>query len=70
MERQAVRSREIAIVGYEPETSSLEIAFRRGGVYLYQGVPSDIHDQLMAASSIGTYFSKNIKEKFEFQKIS
>ena len=45
MERIAVKSRDIAIVGYEAESATLEVAFRNGGVYRYQNVPQDIYQQ-------------------------
>src|SRR3989338_5788733 len=51
MERTAVRSRDIAIVGYNPSTSTLEVAFRNGAVYHYTDVPAEVHKSLMAASS-------------------
>lgn len=70
IERIAVRSREIAIVGYDHESSTLEIVFRRGGVYRYAGVPQGIYQSLMTASSRGIYFGQNIKDKFPYQKIS
>ena len=70
MERIAVKSRDIAIVGYEIATLTLEIAFRRGGVYHYSGVPVEIYQGLLSASSQGKYFEDRIKHKFPYQKIS
>ena len=70
MEHQAVRSRDIAIIGYEPETSTLEIAFRTGSVYRYAGVPEDVHRAFMAASSYGLYFRDHIREKYKAEKIT
>ena len=69
MERIAVRSRDIAIVGYEPETSTLEIAFRIGGVYRYSGVPVAIYQELLKAPSQGLYFDRHIKHQYPYQKI-
>jgi hypothetical protein len=69
MERQAVRSRDIAIVGYDPKSLTLEVAFRNGGVYHYSGVPETIYKNLMAASSHGSYFQENIKEKYPFRRV-
>ena len=69
MERIAVRSRDIAIIGYDPERLTLEIAFRNGGVYHYFGVPEKIYQSLMTATSQGTYFSQFIKEKYRYEKI-
>jgi len=70
MERIAIRSRDIAIVGYEPETGTLEIAFRSGGVYHYSGVPEEIYKILMCAHSQGTYFEHVIKHQYPYKKIS
>ena len=39
LERKAVRSTNIASVGYDAGTKTLEIEFRSGGVYQYAGVP-------------------------------
>lgn len=68
--RTAVQSREIAIVGYDSESSTLEIVFRRGGVYHYSEVPEEIYRGLMAAPSRGVYFSHHIKDKYPYQKVS
>jgi hypothetical protein len=70
MERVAVQSRDLAIVGYDAQSSTLEITFRRGGVYRYFKVPTEIHQGLMAADSIGTFFNQNIKDKYSTAKVS
>lgn len=70
MERVAVRSRDIAIVGYDAETSTLEIAFRIGGVYRYSGVPEETYKGLMTAPSQGKFFDQTIKHKFPYQRVS
>ena len=70
MERTAVRSRDIAIVGYNPSTSTLEVAFRNGAVYHYTSVPADVYKNLMAAPSHGIYFGRHIKDKFPYKKAS
>jgi hypothetical protein len=61
MERVQVESSNLASVGYEPETTTLEIEFHNGGVYQYSGVPEDVHQGLMNAESKGSYFYHNIK---------
>ena len=70
MERSAVRSKDIAIVGYDPASSLLEITFRGGGVYHYTNVPKETHAALMKAESHGTYFNQFIKDKFPCKKVS
>ena len=70
MERTAVKSRDIAIVGYDPETSTLEIAFRIGGVYHYSGVSEEIYKGLLTSPSQGRYFDQHIKHKYPYAKVS
>ncbi len=69
MDRIAVTSRDLAVVGYDREKSMLEVAFRGGGVYEYENVPQDIYDALMKADSHGIYFNDHIKEKYVTRKI-
>ncbi len=69
MQRQNVSSSNLASVGYDPDSQTLEIEFNHGGVYQYFGVPSSEYQALMAARSHGSYFSENIKEVYRYQKI-
>ena len=69
MERIAVRSRDIAIVGYDAGAATLEVAFRDGGVYLYRNVPEALYQEFMKAPSMGTFFAAKIKTAFPYEKI-
>jgi len=69
MTRQPVRSSDLKSVDYDPTTHLLEIEFHSGGVYQYSGVPESVHAGLMAASSHGSYFHKNIKDKYLYRRI-
>ena len=62
MERTPVESSNLASVGYDPTSATLEIEFRKSGIYQYFGVPSSTYDELMSAGSKGTYFDQNIKK--------
>ncbi|MGB2754691.1 MAG: KTSC domain-containing protein [Phycisphaerae bacterium] len=62
MDRVRVQSSNIASVGYDPETSTLEIEFVNANVYQYFGVPADVHEGLMVAGSKGSYFHHHIKK--------
>jgi len=66
VERTAVRSKDLAIVGYDAVLKTLEIAFRSGGVYTYSEVPEEIYQGLMQASSMGIFFRDQIKEKLGY----
>ena len=69
MERTAVRSRDIAVIGYDPSSFTLEVTFRSGGVYHYSGVPEEIYREFLSVSSQGRYFEQNIKHLFLYRKV-
>jgi hypothetical protein len=62
MERTPVTSTQLASIGYDPATLTLEVEFRKGGVYQYIGVSAETHQQLMNAQSIGIFFNTVIRE--------
>jgi len=69
MEMKAIKSRDIALVGYDTGTEVLEVVFRAGGVYRYQNVPEYVYQELMSASSHGTYFQHYVKNTFSYVKV-
>lgn len=69
MERVPVSSSNLLSVGYEPESETLEIEFRSSGIYQYFNVPSFMHERLMAATSVGTFFNDEIKNTFACNKL-
>lgn len=69
MNRQHVQSSNLRSVGYDSSTSTLEIEFNSGGVYQYFDVPESVYSELMEASSKGSYFHENIKDKYRTQRI-
>ncbi len=68
MERQPVSSSNLVSVGYDEDSSTLEVEFKSGTVYRYLNVPSFEYERLMAASSHGIYFNANIKDKYPFER--
>jgi len=70
MKRQSVNSSNLASVGYDSASSTLEIEFHSGGVYQYLNVPVSIYNGLMNASSHGQYFDAYVKKAgYRFKKI-
>jgi len=61
MERLPVQSSNLSSVGYDPDSLTLEIGFNNGGIYQYSGVPQEVYEGLMNASSKGTFFHHFIK---------
>jgi len=69
MERQRVSSSNIASVGYDPTTLTLEVEFRSASVYQYFGVPDHTYQALMRAASKGSYFKDYIKDRYRFRQV-
>lgn len=69
MERISVTSSNLCSIGYDSETSTLEVEFNKGSVYQYHGVPQDVFDSLMQAGSKGSYFNSNIKNSYRPTKL-
>jgi hypothetical protein len=69
MNRQAVSSSNIASIGYDADSQTLEIEFLNGGVYQYFDVPQYVYEELMNADSHGQYLAQNIKGVYRFSKV-
>ncbi len=69
MQRVAVSPSDIASVGYDATSQTLEIEFNSGGVYQYYEIPQVVHGELMAASSHGEYFHRNVREHYQYRKV-
>lgn len=69
MNRQAVTSSNIASIGYDANSQTLEVEFLNGGVYQYFDVPQYIYDGIMNADSHGQYLAQNIKGAYRYSKV-
>ncbi|MGA2650955.1 MAG: KTSC domain-containing protein [Terracidiphilus sp.] len=68
MERNNVASSNISSIGYDPQTSTLEVEFLNGGIYQYYGVPENMYQQLMSAPSKGQFLNTYIKNQYAFSR--
>lgn len=68
-QRQRITSSDIASIGYDATTETLEIEFHATGVYRYFSVPKPVYDSLLATPSPGKYFLQHIKGKYAWEKI-
>ena len=69
MDRISVRSSNIRSVGYDPESSTLEVEFNTGSIYQYSNVPESEYESLMNSASKGRYLNRNIKGRYEDIKV-
>ena len=69
MTREPVSSSNLADVGYDPATQTLEVGFKNGRIYQYFDVPEHIRDGLMDAGFPGGYLSREIKGKYRYARV-
>ena len=70
MERESVVSSNLASVGYDPATETLEVEFGSGGIFSYAGVTAEEYQTLMGAPSIGSYFARFIKGQKPAERVA
>lgn len=69
MEKTPVQSSNLAAIGYDSATETLEVEFLNGSTYEYRNVSQSVYDGLMSASSYGSYFNHEIKNTYPCEKI-
>ena len=69
MIREPVSSSNLADVGYDSSTQTLEVCFKNGHVYQYFDVPEHVHDDLIRAGSPGGYLSREVKGKYRYARV-
>ena len=69
MNRQSVTSSNIASIGYDTSSQTLEIEFLNGSVYQYFDVPQHVYNGLMSADSHGQFLAQNIKGVYRYSKV-
>jgi KTSC domain len=70
MARLVVESSSLLSVSYLPGRSLLEVEFRDRTLYQFFDVPPDCVEQLLSSNSKGSYFNRNIRNRFRYQRIS
>lgn len=70
MNRTPVKSSNIKSAGYSAADQQLEVEFSNGSVYRYDGVPPQVHADLMASESIGRAFGQLVRNKFEGKRLA
>lgn len=64
-----MKSSNLHSVGYDEITSTLEVTFLSKETYRFTNVPASVHRKLMSATSKGSYFSANIRNKYNYEKL-
>ena len=69
MIRDHVASSNIASIGYDPSSETLEIEFTNGAIYQYFNMPSGLHEQLMAAPSKGQFLNLYVRNAYPYSRV-
>jgi hypothetical protein len=69
MNRTPVSSSNIASIGYNASTLTLEVEFRDGSIYQYFDVPENVYQEFMQASSKGQFLHANIKNNYRYTRV-
>ena len=64
-----VVSKNILSIGYNANTRTMRIEFKKNVLYDYSAIPPELFQGMMAAESKGGFFNDNFRNKFEFHKI-
>lgn len=64
-----VKSSNIEGVAYAPETKTMHVRFKNGGLYRYEDVAPHTHQAFVGADSVGKHFAQNIAGKYVHSKI-
>jgi hypothetical protein len=70
MKPTELESTTLAKVAYDADRAVLQLEFRDRAVYQYFGVPAEVHEALLCASSKGGYFNRVIRGRFAYVRAS
>jgi len=69
MNREPVASSNIAAIGYDEASQTLEVEFTSGALYQYYNVTQALFEQLMQASSKGQFLAYQIKNSYPYSRV-
>jgi len=69
MEMHNVDSSNVAAVGFEEDSQTLQVEFNGGTTYQYFDVPQAIFDGLLSASSVGQYLNQHVKGTYRYSRV-
>jgi len=69
VERTAVKSSNLASIGFDEDNNVLEVEFLNGSVYQYLDVPRWVYDDMMLAESSGKFFNTEIRPSYAFNRV-
>jgi len=68
MSWQEIKSSNVARARYTD--GDMEVEFKGGSLYRYKDVPEKVFNGLLKAESVGRFLTSEIKDKFDYVKIT
>ena len=69
IDREIVSSSNVASIGYDEQTETLEVEFLNGTIYQYFNVGVDLYEQLRAAPSKGQFLNTYIRNAYPYSRV-
>lgn len=63
------RSKALSHAGYDPETQTLRLQFRHGGLYDYYDVPADVYTGLRTSAHPWTEWRGHITSTYRYDRL-
>ena len=64
-----VESEAIREINYDAERAKLFVTFNDGDLYVYVGVPGEVHRSFLDADSKGRFFAYAIRDQYPYNKV-
>ena len=64
-----VESEAIREIDYDAERAKLFVTFKDGDLYVYVGVPGEVHRSFINADSKGRFFAYEIRDQYPYNKV-
>lgn len=65
----SVPSSTVLSVGYDENSQEVYVRFLNNTLYVYRGVPQHEYDNLLQATSVGSYLHRNYKNVYPYERI-
>jgi hypothetical protein len=69
MDRQPVESSNLRSIGYDPQSSILEIEFNSGEIWDYPDFPCNLFEDFLGADSKGKFFHKFVRGQYHEYRV-
>jgi lysyl-tRNA synthetase class 2 len=64
-----VESEAIREINYDADRAKLFVTFNDGDLYVYVGVPGEVHRSFLDADSKGRFFAYEIRDQYPYNKV-